>query len=171
MMDNLRRALDPIARKMRMMAGRAVLKLMKNVVSIQVEALQGEVRDAAELFQQYGFRSKPLPGAEGILLSLGGNRDHTVIICMDDRRYQLDLLEAGEAAMYTDEGDSFVLKRGRIAELTTDRFVINAPGGTEFNTPLLKVNGGDVKADDISLKDHLTTGVKAGGDTSGVPTA
>lgn len=170
-MIELRRALEPMQRKLRMLAGRAVLSLMSDAVTAQIKALDGEVRDGAELFQQYGFRSRPLKGAEGVLLSLGGNRDHTVVVCVDDRRYQLDLLKDGEVAMYTDEGDYLVFKRGRVAELNTQTFVVKASDGVRFETPLVKVVGGDVQADDISLKNHLTTGVKAGGEISGGPTA
>lgn len=198
-MEDFRRFLDPIGRKIRMMAGRAVLKLMKNAVSIQVQGLEGEVRDAAELFQQYGFRSKPLPGAEGILLSLGGNRDHTVVICLDDRRYQLELLQKGEVAVYTDEGDYLHFKRERTIEINTVNLVVNAENSVEFNTTsfavnasssiamstgsfgvsasagsqmetgLLQVTGGDIKADNISLKHHLHTGVTPGSGSTGEP--
>ncbi len=64
-----------------------------------------------ELFQQYGFASRPLDGAEGILLKIGG-ADNAVIIATEDRRYRI-ALEAGEAAIYTDEGDKVHLKRGK----------------------------------------------------------
>ena len=98
-MDSLRRAIEPLQRRLRMLMGRAVIRLMSDAVTAQVEGLADEVRDAAELFQQYGFRSMPLPGAEGIVLSLGGNRDHTVVICAGDRRYQATVLASGEVVV------------------------------------------------------------------------
>lgn len=64
-----------------------------------------------ELFQQYGFASRPLPGAEGILLFIGG-ADNAVVIATEDRRYRLTL-EDGETAIYTDEGDKVHLKRNK----------------------------------------------------------
>jgi phage baseplate assembly protein V len=109
MEELLRRALEPIRNKIRLMAGRAVLSLLKDAVTVQVELLKDEPRDA-ELFQQYGFRSRPLPGAEGIQLSANGNRDHTLIFCMDDRRYQIDLLADGECAVYDYLGKYIHLK-------------------------------------------------------------
>lgn len=139
-MADINRALEPLRRRVRMIASRAVLKMMSDAFTAQIKGLAGESRDGAEIFQQYGFRSIPLGGSEGILLSLGGNRDHTVVICVDDRRIQIDL-KGGETAMYTDEGDSLILKRGRIAELTTQTFVVKASEKVRFETPLVESTG------------------------------
>jgi len=67
-----------------------------------------------EAFQHYGFTSRAKDGAEAIVL-----RDGNIFISIaeDDRRYRL-AIEEGEVALYSDEGDSVRLKRGRIMELT-----------------------------------------------------
>jgi len=130
---DLRRAIEPLHRKLRLLAGRAVLSLMSDAFTMQIKALDGEVRDGAELFQQYGFRSQPLPGAEGILLSLDGNRDHTVVLCMDDRRYTVALVD-GECAMYDDLGKYIVLKRD-------GSIVVKAATKVRMEVPLLEVTG------------------------------
>jgi phage baseplate assembly protein V len=128
MMDTLRRAMEPMHRKLRMIAGRAVIRLMSDAVTAQVEGLADEVRDAAEVFQQYGFRSLPLPGAEGILLSLGGNRDHTVLICVGDRRYQATVLASGEMVVEDHLGKHIHLKAdGSIAIKADTEVRIDAP--------------------------------------------
>jgi phage gp45-like len=62
-----------------------------------------------------------------------------------------------------------VLKRGRIVEITTQTLKINASTKVEVNSPLLQVNGGDVKADTISLKTHKHGGVSTGSGQTGVP--
>lgn len=134
MMEDISRALAPLHRRLRMIAGRAVLSLMKDAVSVQVKGLAGEARDGAELFQQYGFRSRPLRGAEGILLSLGGNRDHTIIVCMDDRRYQLELLDNGECAMYDHLGKYVILKKD-------GSILVKADTKVRMEVPLLEVTG------------------------------
>jgi phage baseplate assembly protein V len=141
-MDDFRRALDPIKNKLRLMCGRAVLKLLKNAVVCQVDLLDGEPKASSEMFQQYGFRSRPKAGAEGIHLSGNGNRDHTLVFCVDDRRYQLDLCEQdGEVSIYTDEGDYFIFKRGRIAEMNTQQLVIKASTSIRFETPSFESTG------------------------------
>lgn len=127
MIDAVRRAVEPLQRKLRMLAGRAVIRLMSDAVTAQVEGLADEVRDAAEVFQQYGFRSMPLPGAEGVMLSLGGNRDHTVMICVGDRRYLTTVLANGEVALEDYLGKFVHLKADGSIEVKADTKVrINA---------------------------------------------
>jgi len=62
-----------------------------------------------ESFQHYGFSSRPLSGAEGIVIAQG---NHVVMIAEDDRRYRIGI-EAGEVCLYTDEGDHIRFKRGK----------------------------------------------------------
>lgn len=127
-MDDIRRALEPLHRKLRMLAGRAVIRLMSDAVTAQVEGLADEVRDATEVFQQYGFRSMPLAGAEGILLSLGGNRDHTVVICVGDRRYQTTVLADGEVVLEDHLGKFIHLKAdGSILVKAATKVRVDAP--------------------------------------------
>ena len=74
------------------MISRAVLSAISDgagIQLVQVKLLEGEVRDGVERFQNYGFTSVPLPGAEGIMACVSGNRDHGVIVAMDDRRYRI----------------------------------------------------------------------------------
>lgn len=134
MNDSLRRMVEPLQRKLRMLAGRAVIRLMSDAVTAQVEGLADEVRDAAEVFQQYGFRSMPLPGAEGILLSLGGNRDHTVMVCVGDRRYNTTVLASGECVMEDHLGKAVHFKLDGSIEVT-------AATKVRVFAPLLEANG------------------------------
>lgn len=62
-----------------------------------------------EFMQHYGFSSRPIEGAEGIILNEG---NHIVMVASEDRRYRISV-EAGEVALYSDEGDSVHLKRNR----------------------------------------------------------
>ena len=129
--------LAPLSRRLRLMASRAVLSLISDATGmqiVQVKLLNGEVRDGIERVQNYGFTSVPLPGAEAIFLSLGGDRDHGIVITADDRRYRVKGLQGGEVAIYTDEGDKIVLKRGNVIEIT-------AATKIRMVTPLLEVTG------------------------------
>lgn len=113
------------------MLARSVVRLIddaKALQTLQVEALAGETRDRVERFQQYGFTAHPLAGAEAILLSLGGNRDHAVAIAVDDRRHRKNGLAPGEVALYTDEGDFIHFKRGRLIDVVAGTKVkVTAP--------------------------------------------
>ncbi|TFF37412.1 phage baseplate assembly protein V [Pseudomonas sp. RIT623] len=135
--------------------------------SLQMRLTAGEVKDGLEHFEPYGFTSHPKSGAEGIALFLGGDRSHGVVVCVADRRFRLKELEAGEVALYTDEGDTFVFKRGRVVELDTMTLKVKAGTAVEFDTPLIKTTGriestGDQVAGGISQINHVHGGVMPG---------
>jgi phage baseplate assembly protein V len=126
-----------------MMVSRAVVKIVDDSLkmqSVQIALLADELKDGVERFQQYGLTSHPKTGAEGIALFLGGNRDHGIVICVDDRRYRLKDLEAGEVALYDDLGQKVFLSRNGIF-VETDR-----EDGVRVIAPKVVV-----ESDDISL--------------------
>ncbi|MDP1681093.1 MAG: phage baseplate assembly protein V [Burkholderiales bacterium] len=169
MMQAFSRLLGPMARRIRLLTARAVVTVINDALKmqgVQVKLLDGEVCDNVERFQNYGFTSHPLPGAEGIYLSIGGDRDHGAVIAVDDRRYRIKGLQSGEVAIYTDEGDSIVLKRGRLVEVNTQTFRINASTLVEINTPKVQMNAplvattGEIKAD-LDITDRNATTPKS----------
>jgi len=102
----------------------------------------GEKISDRELFQHYGFASRPKTGAEGIVIREG---NHLVMVADDDRRYRI-ALESGEVALYTDEGDKVHLKRSGTIEITaTAQVNVSAPvvrlGGLALETALGIVTG------------------------------
>jgi len=90
-----------------------------------------------EYFQHYGFTSRPLAGAEGIIINKG---NHIIMVASDDRRYRI-AIESGEVAIYTDEGDHVHLKRGRVVEVVTDTLLVKAWVKVSFETPLVETTG------------------------------
>ncbi len=127
----------------------------------QVALGPDDTRDGLRLLSGYGFTAVPQPGAEALVVFLGGNRTDGIIIATGDRRYRLRSLAPGEVAMHTDEGDSIVMKRGGTIE-------VNASTKVQVNSPLVETTG-DVIADGISLRNHVHTGVSPGSGTSGPP--
>lgn len=112
-----------LGRRISAMVGRAVLSAIddaKMLQAVQVTLLADEVADGVERFQNYGFTAHPHADAEAIVLAIGGTRSHLVAIAVDDRRYRLKNLAAGEVGMYDDQGQTIILKRGGI-EITTDK--------------------------------------------------
>lgn len=106
--------IKPLQNRIMMTISRGVLEAVKDDNKLQLlklSLLADEQRDNIERFQQYGFTSNPLPGAECIALFPGGNRDHGIVIAVDDRRFRLKALKSGEVALYTDEGDKIHFKR------------------------------------------------------------
>ncbi len=108
----------------------------------------GETFTDRECFQHYGFTSRALAGAEGILLKQG---NQIMLIASDDRRYRI-AVENGEVALYTDEGDYVHLKRGNLVEVKTETFRVKAGTKVTLDTPLVETTGevtadGDITSD------------------------
>lgn len=155
MIDAIQKLTESLRGKVQLMVGRAILSAINDggaIQTVQAQLLADEVQDDAERIQQYGFSSVPLAGAEGVLVFVGGNRDHGLVIATDDRRYRKKGLQAGEVCLYTDEGDSIVFNRGKIVrvtagtqvEVTAPVVTIKAATKVRMETPLLEVTG-DIK--------------------------
>lgn len=123
------RALAPLKRAIGNMIVRGVVTLVNSstkMQTLQVTLLDGEVKGDLEHFEQYGCTSRAHPGAEAVTLFFGGNRSHGVAIVVGDRRYRLTGLEAGEVALYDDQGQKVHLKRDKILIETPFDFELRA---------------------------------------------
>lgn len=122
----------------------------------QGEALAGEQLQDNEIFQHYGLTSRPPPGFMFVCLPVGGKTAHGIAIATEHATYRLKGLASGEVAVYTDEGDKIVLKRGHVIEITTQTLKINASTKVEMITPLVTTTG-QIKAD-LDITDRLPSG-------------
>lgn len=113
----------------------------------------GERFDDREVFQHYGYTSRPLSGAEGIIDKDG---NHIILIASDDRRYRIPI-EDGEVALYDNQGQVIRLKAGKEvhiygcdkltaavaveAKITCPLVRLVASGKVRIEAPLLEVTG------------------------------
>jgi len=176
MIDAIKKIVEPIQRRVMLMVGRCILTAVKDgnrVQLCQASMLDDEVRDDMQRMAEYGFTSVPLSGAQGAVVFVGGDRGHGIVIATDDYRYRLKELAPGEVALYTDEGDKIVLKRGHIIEIDTHTLIVNATTKVTLNTPLVELTGnqtvaGDVHVDgDIEAEGDITDNVDTGGKSMG----
>lgn len=161
--DAIAKILAPIKRRLNSMVNRAIIKAINDGGGIQlcqISLFKDEVRDGIERIQEYGFTSVPKPGAESVVAFVGGNRDHGIVIAVDDRRYRLKGLAAGEVAIYTDEGDKIHFKRGRKIEVSTLELTVNADTKVTVNTATATVNA-DTKAEITTETASVTATTKA----------
>jgi phage baseplate assembly protein V len=117
-----------LMKKMQQMVSRGVVNLVSDsfkMQQLQVEFKADDVMDDVERFQQYGFTSSPLAGAEAIGLTVNGAKSHTVVIAVDDKRYRLKQLAPGEVALYDDQEQKIVLQRDKIL-VESGKVVINS---------------------------------------------
>lgn len=130
MTDAVNRMLRPIAGRVQMMIGRAVIAAIaddQQAQALQIELMADEVQDGVERFQGYGFTSHPHPGAEAVVAFVGGTRSHGIVVQVEDRRYRMKALAEGEVALFDDLGQVVHLKRDRIAIASPMKVTIDAP--------------------------------------------
>jgi phage baseplate assembly protein V len=139
-MSQLDRELAPLIRRLNMMLARGVLRAVSDaggIQTMQVGLLAGEVADGVERFQTYGLSSVPPAGGDTLVAFLGGNRDHGVVVAVNDRGSRPAGLSSGEVILYNDqnvtlkltaEGDLVIKARKVIIEADE---TIEATAGTE----------------------------------------
>ncbi len=120
---------------------------------LQIEMAGGEGKSDIEHLEPYGFTAAPLAGAEAVAAYFDGDRSHGVVLVVADRRYRIKGLQSGEVAIYTDEGDSIILKRGNTTEVNTLHLIVNATQKATFNTPLLEVPDGEIRDKTSTMSD------------------
>ncbi|KWF84976.1 phage baseplate protein [Burkholderia cepacia] len=123
------------------------------VAIVQGEGLAGEAASDMEMFQHYGITSAPPAGAMWIVVPIGGKTSHSIVIATEHGTYRLKNLKPGEVALYTDEGDSVVLGRGRVMTMTTKTLKIDAEDSVEINTKTMKVNASESITNDTPQVD------------------
>jgi phage gp45-like len=162
--------LAPLRNQLANLVARAVVQLVNDGAKLQVVqlgVLEGETRAGCERFQEYGFTSVPLPGAEAVVLFVGGRRDHALVVAVDDRRHRPTDLEAGDSALYHHAGPRVLAK--------SDRVVADAPevrlgsdAASDF-VALASLVLDELNAVRAAFNTHIHTNVTAGSGTSGGP--
>jgi len=129
--------IDPVRRRIMNIISRGINRGVDDTKGIQrmkSSLFSDEIHDRMERFQEYGFTSVPKVGAEAIAIFHSGNREHGIIIAVDDRRFRLKNLQEGEVAIYTDEGDKIHFKRDKKIDIETSELTINATAKVIVNT-------------------------------------
>jgi phage gp45-like len=117
---------------------------------LHVDGMLSDVRSIVERVQHFGFTSTPLPrdeqqkgqggggsggdqikgpAAEAIAAFIGGQRNHPVVIAVDDRRHRPMGLKPGENAQYDDIGQMTLLRRTGLFLLSLDDDQQSGGGG------------------------------------------
>jgi phage baseplate assembly protein V len=161
----IRRLLAPIKRSIRLIVSKAIVRAIydgdeEGLQKMQISILKDELRDRVDRFQNYGFSSFPHTGADAAVVFPGGSRDRGIILAVDDRRYRIKSLKAGEVAIYTDEKDHIILKRGNKIELKTKTFHINADDLCRISAANILLEGDTKMAKNVVI-DGATTINKA----------
>lgn len=120
-LSQLRRLLRPLANRVANTVARAVVQVVnddKRLQIVQLGVMAGETVDDGERFQDYGFTSVPLAGAEAVVLFPNGDRSRPMVVSVADRRHRPTGMGAGEVCVYNDAGARVVLKANGDIEAT-----------------------------------------------------
>lgn len=162
------RTLEPLARRIRHLVARALVRLVdadKQMQTLQTEVLDQEVLDAVEHWEGYGLTAHPHPDAEGLLLCAGGQRARAIVVAVADRRYRLKGLQAGEVALYDDQGQVVRLGRTGITVEAARGVIIN--GNVHINGNLsITGSGGGAGTMTIQANVALTGNLTQTGNTT-----
>lgn len=119
--------LRPLRMRLNNMVRRAVVKGYDDGTlqgSIQVSVLADEVQDTVEPFQHYGFSSWIPYDSEVVLLRVGGDGQHQVVIASARRQVRPKLPDTGAAMLWDDVGQRVLLSpRRKFTDTTTLRSI------------------------------------------------
>lgn len=172
----LARLLRPLKIRLYRLINRAVLNAVNangKVQLVEVAVGKNETLHDVEHAEPYGFTAHPKKGAEALVASLAGDRAHTVVLVVGDRRYRLAGLVEGEVAMYDDQGQQIVMRRDNIEINAPKGFVINGQGEIHGNLAVIGSTTftGSVEANGHAIdQTHRHSGVTGGSGTTGVVT-
>ena len=120
-------AIAPLKTRVLLTIGRGLLLAVNDSTKIQqvsISLLAGETKDKTESFQNYGFTSNPPKDTEIIMLSVGGNRDHGIVVASEHRGFRLKNLDEGDSAQYNKNGKKVHLE-GDNLKIIAEKLVVN----------------------------------------------
>lgn len=120
--DALKRFLAPLEKRIMGYVARAlVTKVIESnaIQLVQLDLGNGESHSNVERVQNFGFTSYPKIGAQAIVIFHGGNRDHPLVIALDDGNLRPKLNE-GESAQYNSNGNAIRLRINGKTEIDID---------------------------------------------------
>lgn len=115
----------PIKNRVAMLAARVVIATVddsKKMQTVKIGVLKDENLTEVERMQNYGFTSNPGPKSEGVIICIGGSRDHAVVIASDNRERRPTGLKDYESAMYYDKDNYIAVYEGGKFEIKNKKY-------------------------------------------------
>ncbi len=134
------------------------------IVQVRMNGL--EVPDGRFRVPEFGFSSNPPIGSDALMLHIAGDRSAGAVVGTNHQTSRPRGLAPGESILYSEDGKSVYLKNGSIVVeakgqdvivndaanvtwtcsgdfkiVTGGKFSVVAPGGSEFDTPMLSSSG------------------------------
>lgn len=139
------------------------------VSRIQVVLPGGEIRSDVPLLQQYGMASRPVPGADVVLVFQGGDRARGAAVASGDQRNRPGYLQPGDVALYHPRtGSRIWLKADGSIQIDPAGGKGTISGDWTFSGT---INADEVIASGVALSTHAHSGVQPGSGQTGKPVA
>lgn len=153
---------ERITHRVLLALSRALVTVVRDAGGIQVMQVQmsaSEIRDGLPRFAEFGFSSNPPEGSDAVVAFIGGDRSKGIVIGTGHQPSRPKGLKPGESILHSEDGKSVYLTAdgGIVVEAKGQPVVVNdasdvtwncsgkfkliAPGGVEFDTPLVKSTG------------------------------
>lgn len=107
---------------------------------VQVSGLADETLQEIEQLQQFGFTSHAPANTDVIVIPLGGDTSHGIVIASEHGSFRVKNLQSGEVAVYDESGSSIVLKKGKLIEMDCDTLHIKAKTKIHMESPLVEAS-------------------------------
>lgn len=107
---------------------------------VQVQGLADETLQEIEQLQQFGFTSHAPADTDVIVIPLGGDTSHGIVIASEHGSFRVKNLQSGEVAVYDESGSSIVLKKGKLIEMDCDTLHIKAKTKIHMESPLVEAS-------------------------------
>jgi len=177
MIDLINRLLSPIRSKLNTIIGHGVVTKVANtdkdgttaLQELRLKAYASEEMQGVQRVQEYGLETYPSVGhssegdgyPEAVIVSINGNSEQALAICIGDRRYRITDLAEGEVALYTkwnseSGAHNIKMKSGQEIEMNGVSLTINCT--TTVN--IIAAGGVNLQTTDTALiaTDGLITG-------------
>lgn len=160
----IRQVIRPIKNKLLLTVGRGILlaaKDSKEIQQLQITLLADEIKDQVESMAHFGFTSNPPKGSDLVMVSVGANREHGIVIATEHREYRFKDLGEGEAAIYSKDGDYVHLKNGNVIDVKTKTLNIDASTEVNITSPQVNINasgGVSVTTPEIDASAKISAG-------------
>lgn len=166
MIEQLKRFIAPLKRRVMLMIGRGIIRAINDgtqIQSIKASFLAGEILEKVERFQEYGFTSHPPKNSEAVAVFVGGNREHPIIVGCESRGDRPTGIAEGETRIYTKFGNYIYLKaNGEIEVYAPNKITVTSDVEVEANAPLIQANATtEIEANAPVIDANATTEITA----------
>lgn len=161
----MQRLLDPLARRIRLLLDRAVVRIVDDSLqrqNLQVSILADETSGTVERFQNYGLTSVPPAGSEAVVAALGGRRAGLVAIAVEHKGVRPKGLAVGDVSLYHLEGHNLTLTKDGKAILTVIEVILQATEQITMIAPKTVIQGALHATGPITSDDEINSATELG---------